>query len=138
MCLCENSVPSIPMVMLMFPLKMANYLWASRVFKQTLKVLYTVKNVQEPVRYCCARTRLNSHRINFQQSNHGHLHFLGGQLQIKTWLFLRRSPKQTVDGRNPAAVDRCFILFIPFQRLQPSKVVQDFFHPQYVLKSQWL
>jgi len=35
-----------------------------------------------------------------------------------------------VDGRNPAPVDRWFIpLFIGFQ---PSKVVQDFFHPQYV------
>jgi hypothetical protein len=34
----------------------------------------------------------------------------------------------TVDGRNPAPVDRWFIpLFIGFQ---PSKVVQDFFHPQ--------
>jgi hypothetical protein len=33
----------------------------------------------------------------------------------------------TVDGRNPAPVDRWFIpLFIGFQ---PSKVVQDFFHP---------
>ena len=36
----------------------------------------------------------------------------------------------TVDGRNPAPVDRGFIpLFTGFQ---PSKVVQDFFHPQYV------
>jgi len=35
----------------------------------------------------------------------------------------------TVDGRNPAPVDRWFIpLFIGFQ---PSKVVQDFFHPPY-------
>ena len=35
----------------------------------------------------------------------------------------------TVDGRNPAPVDRWFIpLFIGFQ---PSKVVQDFFHQQY-------
>ena len=35
----------------------------------------------------------------------------------------------TVDGRNPAPVDRWFIpSFIGFQ---PSKVVQDFFHPQY-------
>jgi len=34
-----------------------------------------------------------------------------------------------VDGRNPAPVDRGFIpLFTGFQ---PSKVVQDFFHPQY-------
>jgi hypothetical protein len=32
-----------------------------------------------------------------------------------------------MDGRNPAPVDRWFIpLFIVFQ---PSKVVQDFFHP---------
>ena len=37
---------------------------------------------------------------------------------------------RTVDGRNPAPVDRWFIrLFIGFQ---PSKVMQDFFHPQYV------
>ena len=36
----------------------------------------------------------------------------------------------TVDGRNPAPVDRWFIpLFIGFQ---PSKVMQDFFHPPYV------
>ena len=35
----------------------------------------------------------------------------------------------TVDGRNPAPVDRWFIpLFIEFQ---PSKVVEDFFHPLY-------
>ena len=34
-----------------------------------------------------------------------------------------------MDGRNPAPVDRWFIpLFIGFQ---PSKVVQDFFHPPY-------
>jgi hypothetical protein len=34
-----------------------------------------------------------------------------------------------VDGRNPAPVDRWFVpLFIG---VQPSKVVQDFFHPQY-------
>jgi hypothetical protein len=34
-----------------------------------------------------------------------------------------------VDGRNPAPVDRWFIpLFI---RIQPTKVVQDFFHPPY-------
>jgi hypothetical protein len=36
----------------------------------------------------------------------------------------------TVDGRNPAPVDRWLIpLFTGFQ---PSKVMQDFFHPQYV------
>ena len=35
----------------------------------------------------------------------------------------------TVDGRNPAPVDRWFILL--FIGSQPSKVVQDFFHPQY-------
>jgi len=35
-----------------------------------------------------------------------------------------------VDGRNPAPVD---IWFIPFLLgFQPSKVVQDFFHPQYL------
>jgi len=34
-----------------------------------------------------------------------------------------------VDGGNPAPVDRRFIpLFVGFP---PSKVVQDFFHPQY-------
>ena len=39
----------------------------------------------------------------------------------------------TVDGRNPAPVDGWFIpLFIGFQ---PSKVMQDFFHPQYI---KWL
>jgi hypothetical protein len=37
----------------------------------------------------------------------------------------------TVDGRNPAAVDRWLIsLFIGFQT---SKVVKDFFHPQYIM-----
>ena len=40
------------------------------------------------------------------------------------------NPHDTVGGRNPAPVDRWFIpLFIGFQ---PSKVVQDFFHPQYL------
>jgi hypothetical protein len=33
----------------------------------------------------------------------------------------------SVDGRNPAPIDRWCILFMGFQ---PSKVVQDFFHPQ--------
>jgi hypothetical protein len=40
---------------------------------------------------------------------------------------------KTVDGRNPAPVGRWFIRipFIPlFIGVQPSKVVQDFFHPQ--------
>jgi hypothetical protein len=38
----------------------------------------------------------------------------------------------TVDGKNPAPVDRWFIMFIPlFIGFQPSKVVQDFLHPQY-------
>ena len=37
--------------------------------------------------------------------------------------------RPTVDGRNPAPVDSWFIpLFIG---IQPSKVVQDFFHPPY-------
>ena len=36
----------------------------------------------------------------------------------------------TMDGRNPAPADRWFItLFIV---VQPSKVVQDFFHSQYI------
>jgi hypothetical protein len=36
-----------------------------------------------------------------------------------------------VDGRNPAPVYRWLIpLFIGFQ---PCKVVQDFFHPQYLV-----
>jgi hypothetical protein len=34
-----------------------------------------------------------------------------------------------VDGRNPAPVDRW--LFPLFMGFQPSKVMQDFFHPQY-------
>jgi len=35
----------------------------------------------------------------------------------------------TVDGRNPAPLNGCFLpLFLGFE---PSKVVQDFFHPQY-------
>jgi len=43
--------------------------------------------------------------------------------------FTGRSIEHTVDGRNPAPVDGWFIpLFIGFQ---PSKVMQDFFHPQY-------
>ena len=42
---------------------------------------------------------------------------------------LPRIPSDTVDGRNPAPVDRWFIpLFVGFQ---PSKVVQDFSHQQY-------
>ena len=36
----------------------------------------------------------------------------------------------TVDGRNPAPVDRRRIPF--FIGFQPSKVVQDFSHPHYV------
>ena len=37
--------------------------------------------------------------------------------------------RRTVDGRNLGAVDSQFILFLIGFR--PSKVVQDFFHPQY-------
>ena len=37
----------------------------------------------------------------------------------------------TVEGKNLAPVDRWFIPF--FIGFQPSKVVQDFFHPPYVL-----
>ena len=50
------------------------------------------------------------------------------QLWKKTaWLL-----HHTVDGRNPAPVDRFDRWFIPlFIGFQPSKVVQDFFHPQY-------
>ena len=41
----------------------------------------------------------------------------------------------TVDGRNPAPADRWFIpLFIGFQ---PSKVVQDFFHPLFTIFYLW-
>ena len=36
----------------------------------------------------------------------------------------------TVEGKNLAPVDRWFIPF--FIGFQPSKVVQDFFRPQYV------
>ena len=37
--------------------------------------------------------------------------------------------RNTVGGRNPAPVDRCFMpVFIGFQ---PSKVVQGFLHPRY-------
>ena len=45
-------------------------------------------------------------------------------LEARPWTL-----RSTVDGRNPAPVDRWFIpLSIGFQ---PSKMVQDFFHPQY-------
>ena len=43
--------------------------------------------------------------------------------ELVQWILI-----DTVDGRNPAPVNRWFIpLFLGFQ---PSKVVQDFFHPQ--------
>ena len=70
----------------------------------------------------------------FRQGQHS---ALSGGIQVHLWgeafsVFL--SPKVdstlliTVDGRNPAPVDRWFIpLFIGFQT---SKVVQDFFHAQ--------
>ena len=46
-------------------------------------------------------------------------------------VYLGAKSGDTVDGRNPAPVDRWFIpLFIG---VQPSKVVQDFFHPQYLI-----
>ena len=50
------------------------------------------------------------------------------KLDAWTWLYVIN--EHTVDGRNPAPVDIWFIpLLLGFQ---PSKVVQDFFHPQYV------
>ena len=56
------------------------------------------------------------------------------QLPLSLSLFLRPSTYnityiRTVDGRNPAPVDRWFIPLLI--GLQPSKVVQNFFHPQY-------
>ena len=36
-----------------------------------------------------------------------------------------------MDGRNPAPDDRWFIPSL-FTWFQPSKVVQDFFHPQFI------
>ena len=38
--------------------------------------------------------------------------------------------KPTVDGTNPVLIDGLSHFFLGFQ---PSKVVQDFFHPQYDL-----
>ena len=44
-------------------------------------------------------------------------------------MYLCMQCKHTVGGRNPAPADRLFIpLFVGFQ---PSKMVQDFVHPQY-------
>ena len=46
---------------------------------------------------------------------------------VHNCLLHKRAP--TLDKRNPAPVDKwCISLFVGFQ---PSKVVQDFFHPQY-------
>ena len=50
-------------------------------------------------------------------------------LSLKKWWFSGRMIP-TVDGRNPAPVDRWFIPL--FKWFQPSKLVQDFFRPQYV------
>ena len=52
---------------------------------------------------------------------------------VATWFpGLQLFCDDTVDGRNPAPVDRWFIpLFLEFQ---PSQVVQDFLHPPYVPK----
>jgi hypothetical protein len=48
---------------------------------------------------------------------------------VRIYHLILPSPN-TVDGRNPAPVDTWFIPF--FIGFQPSKLVQDFFHPQYV------
>ena len=58
---------------------------------------------------------------------------ISSQLQIAT-----RSPRngELYRGRNTAPVDRWFISYcycsLGFNMFQPSKVVQDLFHPQYV------
>ena len=50
-----------------------------------------------------------------------------GAFQLQFELDTLKDGDDSDDGRNPAPVDRWFIpLFIGFQ---PSKVVQDFFHP---------
>ena len=50
-----------------------------------------------------------------------------GPFQLQFELDTLKDGDDSDDGRNPAPVDRWFIpLFIGFQ---PSKVVQDFFHP---------
>ena len=65
---------------------------------------------------------------------------VGDHKVINSWPFIhhnvelhRLCQENGVDGRNPAPVDRWLshylYLFIGFQ---PSKVVQDFFHPPYV------
>ena len=43
-------------------------------------------------------------------------------------MFINHNIGATVDGRNPAPVDRWFIPLL--KGSQPSKGVQDFFHPQ--------
>jgi hypothetical protein len=53
----------------------------------------------------------------------------GCPVVAKWWISRSKILETSVDGRNPAPVDRWFIpLFLGFQ---PSKVVQDFFHQQY-------
>ena len=61
-----------------------------------------------------------------------HLPYLRWMKHLQLWhLVLPKNTEHTVDGRNPAPVDIWFIpLLLGFQ---PSKVVQDFFHPQYVV-----
>jgi hypothetical protein len=60
--------------------------------------------------------------------NHGETKYVQVSCIFAVSPILGHHANPTVDGRNPAPVDRWFIpLFIG---VQPSKVVQDFFHPQ--------
>jgi len=53
----------------------------------------------------------------------------------KSWCSWSSLVVDTVDGRNPAPVDKLFIpLIIGFQ---PYKVMQDFFHPQLLIIDSW-
>ena len=66
---------------------------------------------------------INGNVVKTMPLNNKHINMLMGKSLVNGPLSIA-----TVDGRNPAPVDRWFVpLFIGFQ---PSKVMQDFFHPQ--------
>ena len=56
------------------------------------------------------------------------LHEEGGRSSGQLPLILTLLTNDKVDGRNPARMIGCLSHFLAFQ---PSKLVQDFFHPSY-------
>ena len=79
--------PQFQWTMIMFPLKMANNLWASIFFKQSLEVYSTVLRFVQTARYYCIHT--HTHTPSMFGNLTTDIHFFGNPA-IQNLAFLRR------------------------------------------------